>query len=281
MLDWHAFKNNFLCVIAAIARHDSQLFRRGRLRPINISMLKVFNIFAVVAIAAIFGVFWYLKSTREIDFTSKPEGHIEAIIPKTLEGGWTSEEVPIATTEEVARATEKILNSSQYISRRYTSKDGKSFNLFVNYWARGQEDPQRASAHVPDRCWVENGWTSHKDKARGDFEIDIEGVEVCPANYRELSIEAQNTTYRRYAAFWHFIDNEPFEYNSKDASIPRLDTYVMGMVSSAVHGAPEQYFVRMDSDVPLTEFFGDPGFKQLMLALQNLTLAKKTAEGAK
>ncbi len=234
-------------------------------------MLKIINISAVIAVVFIV-LFSVVDFRHKAEYVEKPKGHMEDVIPKTLTG-WTSEEVPIATTEEVARATEKILNSSQYISRKYVSENGgREFNMFINYWGKGLEDPQKASTHVPDRCWVKNGWTNHKDKAVGDYKIAVDGVNVFPANYRELSISANGMEYRRYACFWHLLDYEPYNYNPKDAAMPRLDVYISTMLKSALNGAPEQYFVRIDAPFPIEELFGDEGFKELMLALQKLAL---------
>ena len=74
-------------------------------------MLKIINISAVIAVVFIV-LFSVVDFRHKAEYVEKPKGHMEDVIPKTLTG-WTSEEVPIATTEEVARATEKILNSSQ------------------------------------------------------------------------------------------------------------------------------------------------------------------------
>ena len=67
-------------------------------------------------------------------------------------------------------------------------------------------------------------------------------------------------------------DYEPYNYNPKDAAMPRLDVYISTMLKSALNGAPEQYFVRIDAPFPIEELFGDEGFKELMLALQKLAL---------
>ena len=80
--------------------------------------------------------------------------------------------------------------------------------------------------------------------------------------------------------FWRvfdfvFVDGKPYEYGKSDNFAPTFSNWLKGVFSAAVEGMPEQYFIRVDSSVPLEELKSDAGFAEVMKSLGKLALEKK------
>lgn len=238
-------------------------------------MLKFIN--AAVGLVVLVAV-WFLFGgySPNGDIVEKEKGHMSKIIPASPDG-WSSKELELGATEEVKRSVEKTLDTSEYINREYTSPDGsKSFVLYISYWGAGKADPKVASAHTPDRCWVLNGWSSDESKMRSDLLFDFDGIKLVPAYYREMKFENNTGKVRRNVCFWHTIDGKRFEYGSKNTLYASLSwNYVRHAFESAFLGAPEQYFIRLDTDMNFDELQKEKAFREVVKSLGVLVLEDK------
>lgn len=213
----------------------------------------------------------YTPKSHEI--VAKPAGHMDALIPHNPPG-WNSEEVPLGQTEEVARAAEKILATTEHFSRRYISDDKtRSFTVYISYWARGLADPRLAASHTPDRCWVSNGWKNYLDKAKYEYPVKIDGKDFIPAYYRELSVDTIGGSNYRYVIFWHTVDGERYDYGTGNTMFNAgAYNYIRNIFVSNFGTPPEQYFIRVDSDIPIEKLMPDKGFKEVLSGLGKLVL---------
>lgn len=204
----------------------------------------------------------------------KPEKHLEAAIPMDFDG-LKGRDIPLGATEEVMRATEKILAVNEFLNREYTMPDGRRFSVYISYWAPKKEPVRVASTHTPDRCWVRNGWKNDDSKKKQHEVLNVAGKNLMPAYYREYTVENMEKIYRRYVWFWFVVDGKRYDYKTSDNYAPNPIMYVKNMVEDALQGSPEMYFVRIDSDIPLAELFKAKEFKSALEKLGELILFEK------
>lgn len=187
-------------------------------------------------------------------------------------GSMTGVDRPLGDTEEVDRASEKILMVTEFLHREYTLGNGTKFTLYISYWEPGREDVYKASTHTPDRCWVKNGWKNLEEKKRSDYVVTVDGKSLMPAYYREYSIDAGFDSYRRNVLFWFVVDGARYDYKSSDNYNPNIAVYLKNLISSVTAKSPEMFFIRIDSADPIEALERDPDFRKLLLELGELAL---------
>lgn len=239
-------------------------------------MLKFINVLIALAVAV---AAWFLFGGYSVnnDVKEKPKGHMEKIIPPSP-AGWTSKELPLGPTEEVVRSVEKNLDTSDYYNREFTSPDGSmSFVVYISYWGAGKADTKQASAHTPDRCWVLNGWKSDENAMRSDLVFDYDGVRLIPAYYREMTFQSDVGRASRNVAFWHVYDGRRFDYGSSNTIYGTVSlSYIKYAFEAAFAGAPEQYFIRIDSACKFEDLARQKGFREVVKSLGKLVLEEKS-----
>ena len=239
-------------------------------------MQKIISIAAILAAAFSAAFVFFVKSSGGGDSAASaaaPEGRLKTAIPAET-SGWTSKDGELGDTEEVQRAAEKVLNVTDYVNRSY-SRDGSESTVYVAYWKPDTMEIHRASSHSPDRCWVANGWKNLEDKKSEFPHLDIGGHRLYGGFSRAYSISTERGTVKRYVWYWHIVDGKPYEYGKSDNFAPTFSNWLKGVFSAAVEGMPEQYFIRVDSSVPLEELKSDAGFAEVMKSLGKLALEKK------
>ena len=133
----------------------------------------------------------------------------------------------------------------------------------------------RASSHSPDRCWVANGWKNIDSEKKEFKSLDIGDEKLLGGFSRAYTLPTEMGIVKRYVWYWHIVDGTPYGYGKSDNFTPTLSNWLKGVFSAAIKGMPEQYFVRVDSSVPLENLKSDPGFIKVMKALGKLTLEEK------
>ena len=231
---------------------------------------------ALALFAAVVGV---LLAFVRVNFAAqpkaeKPAGHMTAIIPEMV-GAFTSKEKPIGNTEEVARAAEKYLAVSEYFNRSYSDGNGTEFTVYISYWGEGKESTIRASAHTPDRCWVENGWKNIEQKKKFNEVFSVNGKKLMPAYYREFAYKTDSGIARRNVVFWFVVNGKRYDYGTSDNAIPSLKKYFQNMLRDAFTVSPECYFVRVDSSQDIYQLMQNKDFLTVMDALGKLILYQK------
>ncbi len=227
-------------------------------------------------IVACLGVFFVFNAKE--GFKGKKEstavGYLKTQIPDKFMGV-TSVEKPLGATEEVNRASEKILNVSDYLHREYTLSSGKKFTLYISYWEPGKEPIQMASTHTPDRCWINNGWVCNNETRRLDDIIELDGCEkkLKPARYGEYTSPASElvSPQTRYAWYWFLVNGEVYKFSKTNRFLsPYL--WIKSTFKYIEQKALEMYFVRVDADFPVDILRTDKEFQQLLTYLGNMIL---------
>ena len=234
----------------------------------------------IAACVALALMFVGLNTSRSLK-PPKPEGHMAAAVPMEC-GKWRGEDTPLGETEEVQRASENILSVNEYLSRKYRAYGGGEFALYISYWAQGKESIARASTHMPDNCWVRNGWENLKDKKSDGNRYELNGKALKPFYKREFEFkEKDGSIQNRKVAYWFIVDGKAYDFGSGETSIPSPSKYIRNMIKQSREGIPEQYFVRIDSHAPLDELFADADFQKILEALGNLVLFEDEKEAQK
>ena len=207
-----------------------------------------------------------------------PLGHMAKLIPMEA-GKWKGEDVPLGQTEEVVRAAESLLLVTEFLSRNYKTSDGRDFTLYISYWAAGKEPVIRASRHVPDNCWVGNGWKLDKDKKRDGIVYKVGDKNLKPGYYREFDFtQSDGLSVHRNVFYWYIVDGKPYHYGSGDTAIPGPAQYIRNLMNQCFEGIPEQYFIRLDTGGSIEELLKDPDVQPILKGLGELTLFEAKGE---
>ena len=230
-------------------------------------------IFGIITLlAGVLGLFFvttdFAKNTR--NHIKRPDNYLRHTIPATL-NEMSSKDLPLGNTEELARASERILSVTEWLNREYTLSNGKTFQLYISYWAPNKTNVRNASTHTPDRCWVENGWINIENKKKHDYLLLPNIDAIMPAYYREYEFKVGFNTFHRNVLFWFVVDGERYEYG-KDALISNPISYLKYVFTDALKGSGEIFFIRIDSSTPIEEISKDRDFQSLVKILGNMVL---------
>ena len=187
-----------------------------------------------------------------------------AVVPKDLPG-WVVSDEPLGQTEVVNHAVLKALNLDDYVYRRF-ERSGKSFTVYVAYWAPGRMPVRLVASHTPDRCWTENGMRCVEMDFRRRYTVGEK--HVLPAEYRVFVPEVTvRSAEQIFVAYWHIIDGKEYDYGSRFNAVPHPLLWWKDAVAQTAHGSREQFFVRIASVTPLEELWLDRDFQCVILSL--------------
>lgn len=187
--------------------------------------------------------------------------------------GWKSEDLELASSQEMQERTEEILNFEEALYRKY-QKGSREIGVYIAYWKPKQMPVRQVQSHTPDVCWVRNGWDL-QDRA-DDIAFTSNGRELFPAEYRSFTWrDGGNLTHVYY---WHTVGDTLYVNRTEAGEFDRLDP-IKTVFKYGLDQMQEQFFVRISSNQPFGNIFeSDPGMRQLMQELADLTLAAPTAE---
>ncbi len=241
-------------------------------------MLKFINI--IVALTVLIAV-WFLFFEYSPDPLKevKKVNELKQTIPISP-AGWTSVELELGPTEEAKRSAEKILGANEYLNREYRSPDGRiSFVAYSAYWEKGTANGRVVVDHTPDKCWVLNGWKNDKSKARSDLVFEFDGIKLIPAFYRRMTFDNLSGTVVRYVCFWHIMDGKRYDYGDSATFYNSFTfEYLYASMVSTFKGAPEQYFIRLDSAVDFSVLKNERAFQEVVKAFAKIALEQKDKE---
>jgi hypothetical protein len=69
--------------------------------------------------------------------------------------GWEGQELPLGDNE-VANATDRLLNYDDYIYRVYRRTNQEVY-VYAMYWRQGSISVREIAGHTPDGCWISAG----------------------------------------------------------------------------------------------------------------------------
>lgn len=182
----------------------------------------------------------------------------EEAIPTEVTG-WTSEELPLAQTPQVANAAFNRLNFNDFFSRIY-HRGSTRLTVYVAYWEPLQMPVRQVGSHTPDVCWVLNGWEC--DAIRNDVLLPFGDGVLKSAELREFLFRGN----REYVAYWHLINGRVFKAQNRVGMWDRWNM-LTDQIRFGLNQKPEQYFVRISSNRPLESLWEDPGVQELLRAI--------------
>jgi len=184
---------------------------------------------------------------------------LRKVIPESLPG-WTSQQLPLADTEELRNVVVDTLKFDEHVSLLYR-RGTTTMTIYAAYWAHGKVPPRAVGVHTPDTCWVQNGWT-RTARASG---IEVPGCK--PAEFGTYTLKG--TT--QHVFFWHLVGGRPYSYEQEgmhSLTAPFKDLATFGLAQRR-----EQLFVRLASNVPFEQLRSDAGYREMLAALAELGLA--------
>jgi hypothetical protein len=195
-------------------------------------------------------------------------GDLLKLLPAAA-GGWLGREEPLGPSEFVSGAAARILNFDDYAYRIYR-KGGRSFGVYVAYWAPGRMPTHKVASHTPDRCWVENGWKC--DEYRFAVPVTVGAEPLKPAEWRRFSPPGGGGT--QYVLYWHLVGDQLYDYGERLNTRPHPIKWVRDSISYALKGSQGQYFIRLTSDRPMDDLLTDPSLGSLWESLAQLGLRR-------
>jgi hypothetical protein len=214
------------------------------------------SVLLVVAVIAQF-------SFRAINVT-----HATSRLAVVSTGGdsWSSKPIPVGPTEGATAAAAVVLNYDDVFYRQYSSSRG-TFALYAAFWSPGKMPTQLVASHTPDRCWSEAGW---------NCTIVSHAVPV-PAHTRLTPAESRTFVTpaggRQHVVYWHLVGGKLYDYGARFNRVPSAWRWCRDALGQVFRAPPEQYFIRLSSDLPLIEWRGDPAFEAVAASLGQLGLA--------
>jgi len=184
--------------------------------------------------------------------------------------GWKVTDRPIAQTPEMQKAVDEMLNYSAALFREY-ERPGKSLSVYVAYWEPRKFHPRLIAIHTPDVCWVGNG--SKMLQADYDYAVKIDGVQALPAQYRLFASGGTNI----HVLYWHVVSGRLSGYASgpSSASNSFLDNFIKDMRE----GAGEQFFIRISSPQPWSEWADDSLLKDVLKVFSPVLVPASSTRG--
>lgn len=178
---------------------------------------------------------------------------------------WEMQDMDIASTEEMKRAVNELLNYDRAIFREYRN-GARSFSLYVAHWQPRKFHPRLISIHTPDVCWVGNGWTM--EKADYTYAWNLADGPAWPAQYREFTVGGKRT----YVLYWHIMNGKLSGYASGPSSANQ--NFFARPWQDIVEGTGEQFFIRVSSEQPWDTWRQDEFFRSTLSAFSPVLLAR-------
>jgi len=195
-------------------------------------------------------ILWGLRAqNQEAKFAHLLDG-----LPKEV-SGWEMKDMPIASTPEMQKAVDEMLNYDEAVFREYR-KNGKTLTVYAVYWRPFRFHPRLISIHTPDVCWAGNGWTMKS--ANYHYGVSLSGGRAWHAQQRVF--EAGGLPMK--VIYWHVLDGKLSGYAEGPASTSR--SFFDSLKNDLKHGAGEQFFIRISTPQPWSSWVDDPLYLQVL-----------------
>lgn len=159
--------------------------------------------------------------------------------------GYEVKNLPIATSQEMQRAVDEMLNYDDCVYREYVG-GGQDFTVYAAYWTPRKFHPRLIAIHTPDVCWVVNGWKLVL--ADYNYEAHQSGTRLWPAQYRVFTANDLPT----YVLYWHIVDGRLSGYASGPSS--HSNSFFSSVWKDLASGVGEQFFIRISSSRPVKDW---------------------------
>lgn len=161
---------------------------------------------------------------------------LEGVFPDP-ERGVSARPLKLGPDEIVEAKVGEILNFDDYYFYEFSEGNGV-FQVFVTYWKPGSINERYVTGHIPDSCWLSNGWR-RLERVR-DRELEFSGVRELTR--WEYGLYTKNNTDLA-VIFTHLADGAYSDYpviNDKP-----LDVWLPIALRKGFKAKPEQVFIRI------------------------------------
>jgi hypothetical protein len=221
--------------------------------------MKYFAIALLLAVIAFIPAAQLLrpKTSTESRFTNED---LKRMLPAGVEG-WSQEDVPLGSSEASTESALKMLRLDTFVQRRYT-RGSDAITVYVAYWKPGGMESRFVATHVPDVCWLDNGW--ERTRMRNAAQIDVEGVKLVPCEEREFAIQG----HREVVLYWLIVGGKLFDFAGHNVNSPDIFTFATDLYHNMLQGVPEQVFIRISSSMREERLLSEPLFLEIMRDLE-------------
>lgn len=190
--------------------------------------------------------------------------HLGSMIPSSLPG-WSVSEMELGPTESVAEASIRILQFDDFVYRRY-SRGKDFFEIYAAYWGPNKMPLQKVASHTPDRCWTQVGWKVADMQAA--LPLTAEQAPLKPAHWRIFDLGDT----RQHVIYWHVVGDELYDYGDRFNAAPDPVKWLRDAFRWSFGGSAEQYFIRINGNIPIPDLLEDPAFRSALETLRPLGL---------
>tara|TARA_B110000037_G_scaffold223105_1_gene302187 strand:+ start:962 stop:1654 length:693 start_codon:yes stop_codon:yes gene_type:complete len=181
---------------------------------------------------------------------------LSEILPTGAEFGWTSEDLPLGATEALEEQSQRMLNLTDFVYRRYT-RGRESFDVYIGYWAPGTMPARDMNSHTPDTCWANAGWIPTE---RQNGRIISEGdLKTKPGLWRLFEKDENSIN----VIFWHLLEGEPYSYGHQSFN-QRISQLILDPFRHGLNMRRDQYLVRISSVARLDNFEDSPILTEIL-----------------
>lgn len=226
-------------------------------------LLRALFVFGFVVLGL--GIALQIHNPFKVEVSDGRGVHLEQYIPTEV-SGWRAVPREVGDTERLRSVVERTLRYDDVTYWQFADGE-RFFEVYAAYWGDGKMPTQMVASHTPDRCWTENGWRILQRQSNIVNELD--GVPILPAQWRRFSIN----DHIQYVYFWHLVGGTPYDYGERIHSRPGVFQWVRDAIRYHLSGAAEQYFIRINSNLPFDELWEDAGFREVVAGLMRLGLA--------
>lgn len=202
-----------------------------------------------------------------VEVLPKYTGNIREIIP-TAEGlpDWKVKDAPIADTPEMQRQVDELLNFDDAVFRIY-EKEGLRVSVYLAYWRPGRMQTKDIGRHTPDVCWVAAGWERVLKDTLNELRLH-NGARVSVGEHRTFLQRGQT----EHVVFWHVVDQATHSY--KTGGRPPWYWIITDTLRWGLNQKPEQFFLRISSNRPLTEYWETEVVEEVVGKVPGITQSK-------
>lgn len=175
----------------------------------------------------------------------------EILPPAPLD--WTMHQQVIADTPEMKEAVNELLNFDDAVYVDYIGPNQERLSVYIAYWTPGKMSHRLIASHIPDICWIGNGWKKIEDTNTSQF---LPNLPVGEARVFSTGSKLE------YVWYWHIVGGDSIRYISGQA--PPWHAFISDMAKKGLNQRQEQIFIRISSERPISNFLNTPILPQLI-----------------
>jgi len=221
--------------------------------------MKLFSIILLSVVLLIVVALQLVSPVTEVDENAPSRYDVNSLVPVQVEG-WTSEEIPLSSSEATSVSALKMLKLDEFVQRKF-SRGMDSVTVYIAYWKPGKMDTRLVASHTPDRCWVANGWEC-KDALYAEV-MRVDGLTILPAEYRDFDISG----HHEMVFYWLMVNGELYRFGERLNSFPDPFMFARDFFKEMFRGRPEHLFVRISSSIPREKLEHEPIMRIIMESL--------------